>query len=186
MSFFWFGKNLPAMQEAWARSLVWEDPLEKRKATHYSILAWRIPLTVKSIGLQRVGPNWVTFTLVWKTIRFIIWNITSISFSPSVTLIISILYLITLSSLCSNVYFMYFISLSLHIIYYADFFVPTRLKLEIFQTLWESILSLHLAPSLHAILFCEVGLFLAHPIFSSYIYFHIYSVWVCVCMCITC
>ena len=35
-------KNLPAMQENWDRSLGWEDPLEKEKATHSSILAWRI------------------------------------------------------------------------------------------------------------------------------------------------
>ena len=39
-------KNLPAMQETWVRSLHWEDPLEKGKATHSSILAWRIPWTV--------------------------------------------------------------------------------------------------------------------------------------------
>ena len=38
-------KNLPAMQETWDRSLGWEDPLEKGKATHSSILAWRIPWT---------------------------------------------------------------------------------------------------------------------------------------------
>ena len=36
-------KNLPAMRETWVRSLGWEDPLEKRKATHSNILAWRIP-----------------------------------------------------------------------------------------------------------------------------------------------
>ena len=36
-------KNLPAMQEAWVPSLGWEDPLAKGKATHSSILAWRIP-----------------------------------------------------------------------------------------------------------------------------------------------
>ena len=39
-------KNLPAMWETWVRSLGWEDPLEKRKATHFSILAWRIPWTI--------------------------------------------------------------------------------------------------------------------------------------------
>ena len=39
-------KNLPAMWETWVGSLDWEDPLEKGKATHSSILAWRIPLTV--------------------------------------------------------------------------------------------------------------------------------------------
>ena len=35
-------KNLPAIQETWVQSLHWEDPLEKGKATHSSILAWRI------------------------------------------------------------------------------------------------------------------------------------------------
>jgi len=39
-------KNPPAMQETWVRSLGWKDPLEKGKATHSSILAWRIPWTV--------------------------------------------------------------------------------------------------------------------------------------------
>ena len=39
-------KNPPAMQETWVQSLGWEDPLEKRKADHLSILAWRIPRTV--------------------------------------------------------------------------------------------------------------------------------------------
>ena len=36
-------KNLPAMWETWVQSLGWKDPLEKGKATHSSILAWRIP-----------------------------------------------------------------------------------------------------------------------------------------------
>ena len=39
-------KNPPAMRKTWVRSLGWEDPLEKGKATHSSILAWRIPWTV--------------------------------------------------------------------------------------------------------------------------------------------
>ena len=39
-------KNLPAMQETWFQYLSWEDPLEKGKATHSSILAWIIPWTV--------------------------------------------------------------------------------------------------------------------------------------------
>ena len=38
-------KNLPAMQETQVQSLGWEDPLEKGKGTHSSILAWRIPWT---------------------------------------------------------------------------------------------------------------------------------------------
>ena len=39
-------KNPPAMRETWVRSLVWEDPLEKGKATHSSILAWTISRAV--------------------------------------------------------------------------------------------------------------------------------------------
>ena len=39
-------KNLPAMQETWVQSLGQEDPLEKEKAAHSSILAWRIPWTI--------------------------------------------------------------------------------------------------------------------------------------------
>ena len=39
-------KNPPAMWETWVRSLGWEDPLKKGKATHYSSLVWRISWTV--------------------------------------------------------------------------------------------------------------------------------------------
>ena len=42
--------NLPAMQEMWARSLGWEDPLEKEMATHSSIIAWEIPWTEEPTG----------------------------------------------------------------------------------------------------------------------------------------
>ena len=37
-------KNPPAMWEAWVRSLAWETPPEEGMATHFSILAWRIPM----------------------------------------------------------------------------------------------------------------------------------------------
>ena len=47
-------KNPPGMRETWVQSLGWQDPLEKGKATHSSILAWRIPYTVQSMGSQRV------------------------------------------------------------------------------------------------------------------------------------
>ena len=40
------GKNPPAMWETWVRYLGWEDPLEEGKATHSSILAWRVPWSV--------------------------------------------------------------------------------------------------------------------------------------------
>ena len=55
-------KNPPAMQETWVPFLGQEDPLKKGMATHYSILAWRIPWSeepggLQSIGWQRVGYN---------------------------------------------------------------------------------------------------------------------------------
>ena len=58
-------KNPLAMQETWVQSLGWEDPLEKEKVTHSSILAWRIPWTeesdgLQSMGSQRVRHNWAT------------------------------------------------------------------------------------------------------------------------------
>ena len=48
-------KNLPAIQEAWVRSLGGEDPLEKGMVIHFIILAWRIPWTEESGGLQSMG-----------------------------------------------------------------------------------------------------------------------------------
>ena len=55
-------KNPPAMPETLVQFLGWEDPLEKGKATHSSILAWRTPWTeepgrLQSMGLQRVGQD---------------------------------------------------------------------------------------------------------------------------------
>ena len=55
-------KDPPAMQETWVLSLSWEESLEKRMATHSSILAWKIPWTGKpgwlqSMGSQRVRHN---------------------------------------------------------------------------------------------------------------------------------
>ena len=58
-------KHLSAMQDTQARSLGWEDALEKEMETHSSILAWEIPWTEKpaglqSMGLQRVGHDLAT------------------------------------------------------------------------------------------------------------------------------
>ena len=60
-------KNLSTIWETCVQSLGWEDPLEKGMATHSSILAWRIPWTeetsgLQSMGSQRVGHNWLTNT----------------------------------------------------------------------------------------------------------------------------
>ena len=62
-------KNLSAMRETWVWSLGWGDLLEKGKATHSSILAWRIPWTIQSMWSQRVRHDWVTFT--FTTFMFI-------------------------------------------------------------------------------------------------------------------
>ena len=48
-------KNLPAMQETQVRSLGWDESLENGMATHYNILAWRIPWTEDSGGLEPMG-----------------------------------------------------------------------------------------------------------------------------------
>ena len=71
-------KNLPAMQETWVRSLGWEDPLEKRIATHSSVLAWIISWTEEPGGLQsmesqRVRHNWVTNTFTFHLL-FLHWD----------------------------------------------------------------------------------------------------------------
>ena len=55
-------KNPLAMQETQLQSLSWENALEKEIATHFSIVAWRIPWTeepggLQSMGSQRVGHN---------------------------------------------------------------------------------------------------------------------------------
>ena len=62
-------KNPPAMRESWVRSLGWEDPLEKGKATQASILAWRIPWTVQSMDSQRKDlTEWLSLNL-WPVER---------------------------------------------------------------------------------------------------------------------
>ena len=65
-------KKPPTMLETWVWSLGWEDPLEKGMATHSSILALRIPWTeepgrLQSMGSQRVGHDWVTFTFTFTS-----------------------------------------------------------------------------------------------------------------------
>ena len=56
-------KNLSAVWETWVRSLGWKDALEKGKATHSSIVVWRIPWTIQ---LQRIRHQ-VTFTFFHAT-----------------------------------------------------------------------------------------------------------------------
>ena len=73
-------KNPPTMQETQVQSLNQEDPLEKGMATHSSILAWRIPGTEESGGLQSMGSQRVRhdrvteheheFLLIFKKMSF--------------------------------------------------------------------------------------------------------------------
>ena len=56
-------KNPPAMWKTWVRSLGWEDPLEKGKATSSSILE---NSRIQSMGSQRVEHDWATFTSLHK------------------------------------------------------------------------------------------------------------------------
>ena len=76
-------KNLPAMRETWVWSLSWEDPLEKGRAAHSSILAWRIPWTVQSMGLQTAGHDSVSWTRL-SHFHFHFWYY-GLHFSVSVT-----------------------------------------------------------------------------------------------------
>ena len=65
-------KNLPAVWETWIRSLGWEDPLEKGKATHSSILVWRIPWTVHGVAKSRTwlsNFHSLTHSLTWKELK---------------------------------------------------------------------------------------------------------------------
>ena len=61
-------KNLPAMQETCVRSLGWEDPLEKKMATHSNILAWKILWTEECDGLQSLGSQRVRYDLATEYI----------------------------------------------------------------------------------------------------------------------
>ena len=67
-------ENLPAMRKTWVRSLGWEDPLEKRKTTQSSILAWRIPWTVHGAAKSRTRLSDFYFTsLHFTTTRILSW-----------------------------------------------------------------------------------------------------------------
>ena len=60
-------KNPHAIQETQVRSLGWKDPLEKGMATHWSILAWRIPWTEEPGGLQSMGSQRVRHKVAINT-----------------------------------------------------------------------------------------------------------------------
>ena len=55
-------KNMSVVQKTQVQSLGWEDPLEKRMATHSSIPAWRVPQTEEPGGLQSWGHKQLDMT----------------------------------------------------------------------------------------------------------------------------
>jgi len=65
---WWFSGRISTCHEGNLWSLSWQDPLEKRMATHSSILAWRIPRIeepCRSMGLKRIALDSVTNTLTF-------------------------------------------------------------------------------------------------------------------------
>ena len=62
-------RTLPAKQVMWVQYLGQEDPLEKEMATHFSILAWRIPWTEEPGRLQSMGSQRARHDLVTKQQR---------------------------------------------------------------------------------------------------------------------
>jgi len=67
------------MWETWVRALDWEDPLEKGRATHSSILACRIPWTEEPGRLQSIGSQIAFYLLLLflKVFGFIVWHVGS-------------------------------------------------------------------------------------------------------------
>ena len=64
-------KNSLATREIWVQSLGWEDSLEKGTATHFSILAWKIPWTVQSVGSQRVRTGLSDFHFHFSSVQLL-------------------------------------------------------------------------------------------------------------------
>ena len=65
------GKHLRKMQETWAQLLGWEDPLEKGRAPHSRILAWRISWTEELGGLQGMGSQELDMTYHYLSFLFL-------------------------------------------------------------------------------------------------------------------
>ena len=64
-------KSLPAMWETWVRSLGWEDPLERGKAAHSSILAWRIHGLCSPWGLKELDTTERLSLFTFRGLEFI-------------------------------------------------------------------------------------------------------------------
>ena len=69
-------KNPPAMWETWVQSLDWEDPLEKGRATHSSILAWRFPW-IEDMNKESDTTEWLSLYLL----KVPLWKLNPVGFS---------------------------------------------------------------------------------------------------------
>ena len=70
-------KNLPAMQKTWVWSLGWEDPLEKGKAPHSSILTWRILQTIPWGHKESDMTHWLSLTYLLEALPMYSTNIST-------------------------------------------------------------------------------------------------------------
>ena len=100
-------RNLPVVQETWVQSLGQEDPLEKRMATHSSILAWRIPWTeepggLQFMGLQRVRHNWATNTLTNMECVLLIFFLISLNTKHNIGYMVFVQYFHNKNSIADN------------------------------------------------------------------------------------
>ena len=123
------------MRETWVQSLCREDPLEKKIATHSSVLTWRIPWAeepgrLQSMGSQRVGHNWVTNTFTFIVLPHFgvilknldLWNNTFLS-----------------NSICQPI--IYLLHVSFCFIWFSDFMVYKHIKTCLNELRFPSILS---------------------------------------------
>ena len=90
-------KNPPAMRETRVQSMIRKIPLEKGKATHSGILAWKIPWTeepggLQSMGLQGVGHDWETFTSLHFSHPYDYWKNHTFDYQNFVGKMISLLF----------------------------------------------------------------------------------------------
>ena len=67
-------KNAPPMWKTWVWCLGWEDPLEKGIATHSSVLAWRTPWTVQSMGSESDITEQPSLNLKERNFPLMLWE----------------------------------------------------------------------------------------------------------------
>ena len=151
----WTVKNLPTMRETRIWFLGWGHPLEKGRATHSSILAWRIPWTEERGGLQSMGSQRAEHN--WAGARWWcgFWNLSSptetepgaLAWKPRVlttgppqkfpVFYFGLLLIITLSIFsCAYLKTMYFLSCNVYVNTLSIFKLSCFLIAEFLRVLW--------------------------------------------------